>query len=66
MGDDEASAKVDFVVISGNTETDEQIDDLMLTVRHAIMVQFGGRGIVVTIEEKKCVDEHPENGVSYS
>jgi hypothetical protein len=61
--DREHEANVEFIVISGNTETDEQVDALCDMIRHSLRTQFGVKKVTISIEE--TIEPLKDNGTCY-
>jgi hypothetical protein len=63
-------AQVEYVVITGSTESDVELDALVDIIRHALRTQFGCKRVGIAIEER-IIPEHdsngcrPSDGVSY-
>ena len=56
----EPEAHVEYVILNGSTESDEQIDAVIDIVRHSLRTQFGCKLVTIAIEER--LDElHPEH-----
>jgi hypothetical protein len=60
----EDEATVEFIVISGSTETDEEIEALTDIIRHSLRTQFPCRKVHVSIEERLSTPE-TMNGAGY-
>jgi len=58
MGDTESvvEANVDYVVISGSSESDESIDSVCNVIRHSLRTQFPCKKVTITIEEELTED----------
>ncbi len=62
-------ANVEYVVISGSTDSDVELDALTDLIRHSLRTQFGCKKVAVAIEErlqeKDVCGCTPSDGVSY-
>jgi hypothetical protein len=45
-------AQVEYVVITGSTESDVELDALVEIVRHSLRTQFGCKRVGIAIEER--------------
>jgi hypothetical protein len=66
MGDYCQHATVEYVILSGSTETDAEIDGLLLLIRNSLREQFPCCMVTVAIEEKLIEQTRPIDGASYS
>jgi hypothetical protein len=57
-------AQVEFIVVTGSTETDEEIDGLTDIIRHSLRTQFSCKKVTVTIEEN-LPEPDDINGAGY-
>lgn len=64
MGEPEQEAQVNYIVLSGGTGTDEEIESLCDLIRHSLRTQFACRDVLVSIEEHTVVQEQT-NGSGY-
>jgi len=62
--ENEKEAKVSYVVISGNTESDESIESICTTIRHSLRTQFPCKDIRISIEEQ-IPEPEITNGAGY-
>ena len=60
----EKEAQVNYVVLSGSSGTDEEIDSLCDIIRHSLRTQFACRDVLVSIEEHVPAQEQ-SNGTGY-
>jgi hypothetical protein len=60
----EQEAQVNYIVLSGGTGTDEEIDALCDIIRHSLRTQFACRKVLVSIEEQPPAQEST-NGTGY-
>ena len=58
-------ANVEFVVISGSTISDTELDSLTDVIRHALRTQFACKKVTISIEENISPDEQPPDGMCY-
>ena len=58
-------ASVEYVVVNGDTNTDEGIDSIVDIVRHSLRTQFACRRVTVSIQEY-MEPPPPDNGMTYS
>jgi hypothetical protein len=63
----EQEAQVNYIVLSGSTGTDEEIDALCDIIRHSLRTQFGCRNVLVSIEEHEVLvfGQGQTNGTGY-
>ena len=67
MGDYCQHATVEYVILSGSTETDTEIDGLLLLIRNSLRDQFPCRSVTIAIEEKLVEQTcKPNDGNGYS
>jgi hypothetical protein len=58
-------ATVNYIVITGSTETDESIESICTTIRHSLRTQFPCKHVHIAIEEHFPESELPSNGGGY-
>ena len=64
MEEVKTEASVEYVVVNGDTNTDEGIDLIVDIVRHSLRTQFGCKRVTVSIQEY-FEPPPPDNGMSY-
>ena len=58
-------ASVEYIVLNGNTETDEDIDAVVDIVRHSLRTQFACKKVTVTIQVTyDFIDEQQPQNIS--
>jgi hypothetical protein len=65
--DIETEAQVEYIILSGSTDTDENIVSVCNIIRHSLRTQFPCKKVTITIEENIPDPDfpNPENGMCY-
>ena len=53
---DNKEAHVEYLIIQGNTDTDEDIEALVNILKHSLRTQFGCKPVTITIESQEPDD----------
>ena len=60
-------AQVEYIILSGSTESDEDIDSICNAIRHSLRTQFPCKKVTIAIEENIPEPDfpNPDNGMCY-
>ena len=64
---EDTKATVEYIILSGCTDTEKELDGLVEVIRHSLKTQFGCKHVTVAIEEKLVEQTcKPNDGNGYS